>query len=66
VDLLLALDINTGEARRGLLADGRANTLIAMELWDFGLGYARTSARFRSRATPAPSSNCGSPSSPSC
>jgi hypothetical protein len=33
-----ALDVNTGEARRWLVADGRANTLIAMELWDFDLG----------------------------
>jgi hypothetical protein len=38
VELLLALEINTGEARRWLVADGRANTLIAMELRDFDLG----------------------------
>jgi hypothetical protein len=39
---LLALDANTGEARRWLPVGGRANTLSAMELWDFGPGYALT------------------------
>jgi DNA-binding CsgD family transcriptional regulator len=41
LELLLALDAGTGEARRWLwLAGGRAGTMIALELWDFDSGQA--------------------------
>jgi DNA-binding CsgD family transcriptional regulator/tetratricopeptide (TPR) repeat protein len=41
VELLVALDVGTGEARRWLwLAGGRASCLIAFELWDFESGQA--------------------------
>jgi len=41
--LLVSLDANDGEARRWLwLAEGRASTIIALELWDFESWHALT------------------------
>jgi DNA-binding CsgD family transcriptional regulator len=41
LELLLALDGGTGEARRWLwLVGGRVGNIIAIELWDFGPWYA--------------------------
>ena len=41
LELLVALDAGTGEARRWLwLAGGRAGTMIAQELWDFESWHA--------------------------